>query len=61
MCSLLGKIPTQDEYMQYMGKLDTMSSTIYRYLNFNEIESYMKAAERAKSIPLTNIREVAIG
>jgi aconitate hydratase 2/2-methylisocitrate dehydratase len=38
-----------------------MSDSIYRYLNFNEIESYMKAAERAKSIPLTNIREVAIG
>ena len=57
----LGKIPTMDEYMSYMGNINTMSDNIYRYLNFNEIESYMKAAERAKSIPLTNIREVAIG
>jgi aconitate hydratase 2/2-methylisocitrate dehydratase len=59
VCSLLGKIPTQDEYMQYMGKLDTMSSTIYRYLNFNEVASFMKGAEKAKSIPLQNIVEVA--
>ena len=57
----LGKIPTMDEYMSFMGNINTMSDSIYRYLNFNEIESYMKAAERAKSIPLTNIREVAIG
>lgn len=57
----LGKIPTMDEYMSYMGNINTMSDSIYRYLNFNEIESYMKAAERAKSIPLTDIREVAIG
>lgn len=57
----LGKIPTMDEYMSFMGNINTMSDSIYRYLNFHEIESYMKAAERAKSIPLTNIREVAIG
>jgi aconitate hydratase 2/2-methylisocitrate dehydratase len=57
VCSLLGKIPTQEEYMQYMGKLDTMSSKIYRYLNFNEVASFMKGAERAKQIPLTNVVE----
>jgi aconitate hydratase 2/2-methylisocitrate dehydratase len=57
VCSLLGKIPTMDEYMQYMGKLDTMASTIYRYLNFNEVASFMKGAERAKTIPLANVVE----
>ncbi len=55
VCSLLGKIPTMEEYMQYMGKLDTMSAKIYRYLNFNEVASFMKGAERAKAIPLQNI------
>ncbi len=55
VCSLLGKIPSMEEYMQYMGKLDTMSATIYRYLNFNEVASFMKGAERAKTIPLQNI------
>ena len=55
----LGKIPTMDEYMAHMKPIDTMADNIYRYLNFNEIESFMEAAERAKSIPLTNIAEVA--
>jgi len=58
VCSLLGRIPTNEEYMSYMGKLDTLSSKIYRYLNFNEVASFMKGAERAKSIPLQNITEV---
>ena len=57
VCSLLGKIPTMAEYMQYMGKIDTMSAQIYRYLNFNEVASFMKGAERAKTIPLQNIVE----
>ena len=57
--SALGKIPTMDEYMQYMSSINTMSDNIYRYLNFNEIEDFMEAAERAKNIPLTNIQDVA--
>jgi aconitate hydratase 2/2-methylisocitrate dehydratase len=60
VCSLLGRIPTLEEYMQYMGKLDTMSAQIYRYLNFNEVAAFMKGAERAKTIPLNNIRDVGI-
>ncbi len=55
----LGRIPTMEEYMAHMKPIDTMADNIYRYLNFNEIESFMEAAERAKSIPLTNIAEVA--
>lgn len=55
----LGRIPTMEEYMAHMKPIDTMADSIYRYLNFNEIESFMEAAERAKSIPLTNIAEVA--
>ncbi len=57
--SALGKIPTMEEYMGYMDKLNTMSGEIYRYLNFHEIESFMNAAERAKSIPVTNVNVVA--
>ncbi|MEX2130686.1 MAG: bifunctional aconitate hydratase 2/2-methylisocitrate dehydratase [Pseudohongiellaceae bacterium] len=55
----LGKIPSMAEYMKYMGKIDTMADKIYRYLNFNEIKSYQDAAERAKNIPLTDVRDVA--
>ncbi len=55
----LGKIPTMDEYMQFMSGIDTLADDIYRYLNFNEIADYMEGAENAKNIPLTNIQEVA--
>jgi aconitate hydratase 2/2-methylisocitrate dehydratase len=58
VCSALGKIPTMDEYMSYMERLNTMSGDIYRYLNFNEIQSFMEAADRAKNIPMTNVVEV---
>jgi aconitate hydratase 2/2-methylisocitrate dehydratase len=57
--SALGKIPSMAEYMEYMSKLDTMSDDIYRYLNFDEIEEFMEASERAKSIPAMNIQDVA--
>ena len=57
--SALGKIPSMAEYMEYMSKLDTMSDDIYRYLNFDEIEEFMDASERAKSIPAINIQDVA--
>ena len=55
----IGKIPTMSEYMQYMSGIDTMSESIYRYLNFDEIEEFVEASDRAKNIPLTNIQDVA--
>ncbi|MDA0928931.1 MAG: bifunctional aconitate hydratase 2/2-methylisocitrate dehydratase [Proteobacteria bacterium] len=57
--SALGKIPNMEQYMEYMKSLDTMKGEIYRYLNFNEIQSFQEAADRAKNIPLTNIQDVA--
>ena len=44
--SILGKIPTFEEYMEFAAKIDPMADDIYRYLNFDEIEDYTsKAAE----------------
>ena len=60
VAAALGKIPTMEEYMGYMGKVNTMSDSIYRYLNFDEIQSYMDAAERQKAIPITNLVEVEV-
>jgi aconitate hydratase 2/2-methylisocitrate dehydratase len=57
--SALGKIPNMQEYMEYMKSLDSMKGDIYRYLNFNEIQSFQEAADRAKQIPLTSIQDVA--
>jgi aconitate hydratase 2/2-methylisocitrate dehydratase len=56
VAALLGKLPTTEEYMAYASELDTMSDDIYRYLNFNEIESYQKSADdieaHIKGIPV---------
>lgn len=43
--ALLGRLPTVEEYMQYAKNLDSMSADIYRYLNFDRIEQYVKASE----------------
>ncbi|MBL4821144.1 MAG: bifunctional aconitate hydratase 2/2-methylisocitrate dehydratase [Gammaproteobacteria bacterium] len=56
--AVLGRIPTMDEYLGYMKNIDTMADSIYRYLNFNEIQSYMEAANRAGEIPVTNVQTV---
>ncbi|MEE9395655.1 MAG: bifunctional aconitate hydratase 2/2-methylisocitrate dehydratase [Methylococcales bacterium] len=45
VCSILGKIPTVEEYMKYARKIDTLAEDTYRYLNFNEIESFRKTAD----------------
>ena len=52
--SILGKIPTVEEYHQYMNDINPFSENIYRYLNFNEIEAYVKSANSAE-IPTVNI------
>ena len=45
MGAILGKIPTMTEYMQFANNLNSMAADIYRYLNFDRVESYQKAAE----------------
>ena len=45
--------------MKYMSSIDTMKAEIYRYLNFDEIESFQQAADRVKLIPTTNVAESA--
>jgi aconitate hydratase 2/2-methylisocitrate dehydratase len=42
--AILGRIPTADEYRDYAAGIDPMAADIYRYLNFDEIESYTEAA-----------------
>ena len=43
--AILGKIPTVEEYMEYASNLDAMAGDVYRYLNFDQVESYQKAAD----------------
>ncbi|WP_193075218.1 bifunctional aconitate hydratase 2/2-methylisocitrate dehydratase [Pseudomonas sp. FME51] len=52
VAAILGRLPSVEEYMDYAADLNSMSAEVYRYMNFNEIESYQKAAA---SIPVTEI------
>ena len=47
--SILGRIPTMDEYMEFAKNIDTMADDVYRYLNFNEIEDFQKQAAESES------------
>lgn len=40
VASVLGKLPTVEEYMQYAGKLDSMKAEVYNYLNFDQMSDY---------------------
>ena len=59
ICSILGHIPTKEEYSGYMSEINAMGSDIYRYLNFHEIASYKDAASNA-ILPSLTIEEVKI-
>ena len=54
MSSILGKLPTVEEYLEYARDLDTMADDIYRYLNFHQIESFQNSANSA-IIPAVNV------
>jgi aconitate hydratase 2 / 2-methylisocitrate dehydratase len=57
VASILGKLPSPEEYLEHAKGLDTMADEIYRYLNFHEIESFQGAANDA-IIPAVNVVEV---
>ncbi len=42
VCSILGKIPTFSEYMQYYEQINETADDTYRYLNFDKIEKYQQ-------------------
>ena len=56
---ILGRLPTPAEYMEYATKIDSMSDEIYRYMNFDQIESFQKSAEQGKLIAAEQIVEVS--
>ena len=49
VCSILGHIPTPEEYLQFASDLDPLAADVYRYLNFDQIDSFQKSALAAKS------------
>merc|ERR1712146_318480 len=44
VCAILGKLPTPEEYQKYSAELGKDKANIYKYLNFDKVESYVDAA-----------------
>ncbi|MBW3165605.1 bifunctional aconitate hydratase 2/2-methylisocitrate dehydratase [Ferrimonas balearica] len=42
--SILGKLPTVAEYLEYAKTIDAQAADTYRYLNFHQMEQYTKPA-----------------
>ncbi|MFO1293549.1 MAG: bifunctional aconitate hydratase 2/2-methylisocitrate dehydratase [Rubrivivax sp.] len=47
IASRLGRIPTLAEYRAAMGVIDQDAASVYRYMNFDQIEEYAEAAKAA--------------
>jgi len=47
VASILGKLPTKEEYLSFATKLDPMADDVYRYLNFDELPEFVEAAKSA--------------
>ena len=45
IASKLGKLPTKEEYLAAMGVIDNDKASVYRYMNFDQIEEYAEAAK----------------
>ncbi|PHM61614.1 bifunctional aconitate hydratase 2/2-methylisocitrate dehydratase [Xenorhabdus ishibashii] len=45
IASLLGRLPTPEEYLQFMDKVDETAADTYRYLNFDQLNQYTEKAE----------------
>jgi len=44
IASRLGKLPTKAEYLKEMGVIDQNKASVYRYMNFDQIEEYAQTA-----------------
>jgi len=48
VAAVMGKIPTKEEYMEKMVEadcMDTSNPAVYKYLNFNEVASFVESAD----------------
>ncbi|HEY5790497.1 MAG TPA: bifunctional aconitate hydratase 2/2-methylisocitrate dehydratase, partial [Gammaproteobacteria bacterium] len=48
VASRLGRLPTPAEYLAQVQGLAAVGKEVYRYLNFNEVDSYQQAADSVK-------------
>lgn len=56
VCSLLGRIPTIQEYMDIVtNKIDPFASDLYRYLNFDQVEGF---ADEGRIVALSEMPRI---
>ncbi len=45
VASIVGQLPTPEQYLEYAEKINATAADTYRYLNFHKMEQYTKKAE----------------
>ena len=45
VCSKLGRLPTPAEYMEAVGVINQDAASVYKYMNFDQIEEYVDVAK----------------
>ena len=45
ICSKLGRIPTQAEYLADIGVINANGDKIYKYMNFDQVNDYTDVAD----------------
>eukprot|EP00944_MAST-04C_sp_MAST-4C-sp1_P011890 g11890.t1 len=46
--SILGRLPSPEEYLEYSSTIDSNSSKIYKYLNFDQVPSFVESASNVE-------------
>ncbi|CAE7505208.1 acnB, partial [Symbiodinium microadriaticum] len=46
VAAVLGRLPTNEEYLKYHGELAKNEDSIYKYLNFDQVEDYVAKADK---------------
>jgi len=50
IASVLGKLPSPEEYLEYATQIDSMAPEIYNYLNFDQVPEFLEAADQGRSL-----------
>lgn len=45
VASIVGRLPTVEEYKEYMSQVDATAADTYRYLNFDQLPDFVKSAD----------------
>merc|ERR1712188_46471 len=57
VAAILGRLPSPEEYQKYYAELGKDKANIYKYLNFDQVESYVEAASEVTSMPRPRMQQ----